>query len=108
MTSVISGSVPKTILETITQKVREFVKEAKQSDDLTMLAIRYTPQKFESILSETLTIKNDVHEVTRFSNFMKAATEKMGIETSLARQLRLAVEEAVVILIVMSPSVPVG
>ena len=34
--------------------------------------------------------------MTRFSNFMKAATEKMGIETSLARQLRLAVEEAVV------------
>lgn len=91
-----SDQNPKSILKTITQQVHQFVKEAEQSDDLTMLAIHYTPKEFESILSETLTIKNDVHEVKRFSSFMKAATEKMGIETSLARQLRLAVEEAVV------------
>ncbi len=48
------------------------------------------------MLTETLTIKNDVHEVKRFSDFMKSFSEKLGIETSLARKLRLAVEEAVV------------
>lgn len=87
---------PQQILDTIIEAVHVFIGSAEASDDLTMLAIRYTPKEFESILSETLTIKNDVHEVKRFSSFMKAATEKMGIETSLARQLRLAVEEAVV------------
>ena len=61
-----------------------------------MLAIRYTPQQFESTLTETLVLKNDIHEVTRFSSFIKSAIAKLGIETSLARQLRLAVEEAVV------------
>ena len=61
-----------------------------------MLAIRYTPRQFESTLMETLTIENDVHEVTRFSQFMKSVTGKLGLELSLARQLRLAVEEAVV------------
>ena len=59
-------------------------------------AIRHTPKPFESTLAETLVLKNDVHEVTRLNIFVKSATEKLGIETSLARQLRLAVEEAVV------------
>jgi sigma-B regulation protein RsbU (phosphoserine phosphatase) len=86
----------KEILEKISQSVNGFVKDAEQSDDLTMLAIRYTPKQFESTLTETLVLKNDVHEVTRFSSFMKSVTEKLGIETSLARKLRLAVEEAVV------------
>ena len=84
------------VLEKITQSVNGFVKLAEQSDDLTMLAIRYTPKQFESTLTETLVLKNDVHEVTRFSSFIKSVTEKLGIETSLARKLRLAVEEAVV------------
>ena len=84
------------VLEKITQSVNGFVKLAEQSDDLTMLAIRYTPKQFESTLTETLVLKNDVHEVTRFSSFIKSVTEKLGIETPLARKLRLAVEEAVV------------
>ena len=87
---------PKEILETATESVDGFVKQAEQSDDLTMLAIRYTPKQFESTLTETLVLKNDIHEVTRFSSFMKSVTGKLGIDTSLARQLRLAVEEAVV------------
>ena len=90
------GLQPKGILEKITDAVHGFVKDAEQSDDLTMMAIRYTPQQYECILSETLVIKNDVKEVTKFSEFMKSVLEKLDIEKSLGRQLRLAVEEAVV------------
>jgi sigma-B regulation protein RsbU (phosphoserine phosphatase) len=61
-----------------------------------MLTIRYTPKQYESTLTETLTIKNDVHEVKRFGDFMKSIVEKLGIDASQGRQLRLAVEEAVV------------
>ena len=61
-----------------------------------MLAIRYTPVQFESTLTETLHIKNDVKEIAKFSSFMKSTMEKLDIDKSLARQLRLAVEEAVV------------
>ena len=39
---------PKDILATMTNEVHRFVKDAPQSDDLTMLVIRYTPQQFES------------------------------------------------------------
>ena len=75
---------PRELIETITRRVHQFVGDAEQSDDLTMLAIHYTPKHFESRLTETLLIKNDVHEVSKFSAL------------SLARKLRLAVEEAVV------------
>lgn len=88
--------MPQQILETVGEAVHRFIGDAMQSDDLTMLAIRYTPKQFESTLTETLTIKNDVHEVTRFSSFIKSALEKLGIKKSLAGQMQLAVEEAVV------------
>ena len=91
-----AGMEPKEVLVKITETVHSFVKDAEQSDDLTMLAIRYTPQLFESTFSETLIITNDVKEVSKLSTFLKSITEKLKIEVSLARQLRLAVEEAVV------------
>ena len=88
--------LPRELIETITRQVHKFVGDAQQSDDLTMLAIHYTPKHFESRLTETLLIKNDVHEVSRFSEFIKSVMEKLNVEKSLARQFRLAVEEAVV------------
>lgn len=87
---------PKEILERITSAVHAFVKGAEQSDDLTLLAIRYTPKNRESTLAGTLLIKNNVQEVKKLSTFMKSVMEKLNLEQSLARQLRLAVEEAVV------------
>ena len=87
---------PQEMLEKIVAAVERFVKNAEQSDDLTMLAVRYVPVQFESTLSRELTIKNDVHEVAEFSRFIKSVNEELGLETSLARQIRLAVEEAVV------------
>jgi sigma-B regulation protein RsbU (phosphoserine phosphatase) len=94
--SVASESKLQVLLQTMTDAVNQFVEDAEQSDDLTMLVIHYMPQEFESVLTETLVMKNNLHEVTRFSAFITSATEKLGIEKSLARQLRLAVEEAVV------------
>ena len=91
-----SDKPPRELMMEVFYAVTRFVNDAEQSDDLTMLVIRYTPQLFESVLTETLVIKNDVHEVTRFSSFIKSALEKLGIGPSLARQLRQAVEEAVV------------
>jgi len=99
MMNVLSDSAdlkPAQLLEKMNHAVHAFVEGAEQSDDLTMMAIRYTPKHYENTLMETLVLKNDVHEVTRFSNFIKSVTKKLTLEQSLARQLRLAVEEAVV------------
>ena len=96
--AVLAGSTqsPSLLISQTTEAVHGFVKEAEQSDDLTMLAIRYTTRQFETTLSETLIIRNDLKDVPKFSAFMKSVTEKLNMEQSLARQLRLAVEEAVV------------
>jgi sigma-B regulation protein RsbU (phosphoserine phosphatase) len=72
------------------------VGDAEQSDDLTLLVIRYLPKRLNSTLSETLVLKNDIHEIQRFSTFIKDVTARLNIAQPLAGQLRLAVEEAVV------------
>ena len=87
---------PAQVISEVSQAVHRFVGDSEQSDDLTMLVMRYTPRQYESTLTETITIKNQVKEVARLSTFIKAASEKLAISTTLARQLRLAVEEAVV------------
>ena len=90
------GESPRAVLENIVQRVHRFVGDAEQSDDLTMLAIRYTPNRSDSASVETIVLKNDLHEVTRLGVFMKSVTEKTDIGRPVAQQLRLAVEEAVV------------
>ena len=55
----------------MTEEVHAFVGEAPQSDDLTMLAIRYTPVSRELVLDERLTLQNDVHQVTQLNSFVK-------------------------------------
>lgn len=48
------------------------------------------------ILTETLTLHNDISEVPQLNDFIEAVAERLGIEPSTALQLQLAVEEAVV------------
>ncbi|MBP5539011.1 MAG: SpoIIE family protein phosphatase [Bacteroidales bacterium] len=84
------------ILPALSREVGLFVGEAEQSDDLAMLAIRYTPQRFESILDETLVLKNNVREISKLGPFFKDISERLEMDVNLARQLRLAVEEAAV------------
>ena len=76
--------------------MRKYVGDAEQSDDLTMLAIRYTPKQFESTFSEIIVIKNDIHELPKFNNFQKAFYAKLNLDKPEARKMQLAVEEAVV------------
>jgi sigma-B regulation protein RsbU (phosphoserine phosphatase) len=47
-------------------------------------------------LTEVLSLKNDIHEVSKLNAFQKSFYEKLNIEKSLARRLQLAVEETVV------------
>ena len=87
---------PETLLKTMAEKVQAFVGDAEQSDDLTMLAFRYTPQQENDILNETLTLKNDVRQIGQLSSFIKSVAERLQIEPAIAKNVRLAVEEAVV------------
>ena len=87
---------PEQLLEKMTQEVCAFVENAGQSDDLTMLAIRYTPVRHKLVLDEQLTLQNDVLQVPQLNAFVKQIMARLNIESTLARKLQLAVEEAVV------------
>ena len=79
----------------MTEQVDLFVKEAEQSDDLTLLAVQYTPAMKELVFDETLTISNKISEITRLNAFVKSSAQTIGIEATLANKIKLAVEEAV-------------
>lgn len=93
---------PLSTLRSLHSSLSAFVKDAPQSDDLTMLAIRYSPTPPTSPHSalrtphSTLLIHNRLDEVAKLSDFIKTVSEELNLEPSWAFQLRLAVEEAVV------------
>ena len=86
----------KAMVEAVVGAVREFIGKADQSDDLTMLAIRYTPVEEKVVLSESLTLKNDISDVGTLGDFVKDLSARLGFSTKPAHDLRLAVEEIVV------------
>ena len=89
------SNVSEKLIRTMKNRVNGFVDGAEQSDDLTLLALQYTPQEKPIIFSETLTLINKVSEITKLNAFVKSATATLNMETGLANQIKLAVEEAV-------------
>ncbi len=85
------------LVEHLTSDVQRFVDGYEQSDDLTMLALRYTPQHKESLLLQrTITLQNQLSEIPRMTTFIREVLEDIGLDEHLAMTIRLAVEEAVV------------
>ena len=87
---------PKHLIETVTEHVNAFVQDAEQSDDLTMLAVQYTPKTKAIIFQDTLTISNKLSEITRLNTCVTTAADALHLEMGLTSKLKLAVEEAVV------------
>ena len=87
---------PKELVKTVVAEVERFSEHTEQSDDLTLLAISYTPQEEQLILDEELTLPNDVKAVSTLSTFVKDVMTRLNIGKPLAPKLRLALEEAVV------------
>jgi sigma-B regulation protein RsbU (phosphoserine phosphatase) len=89
------GILTEALINKIAEKVTAFVGEAEQSDDLTLLAVQYTPQEKPLVLRESLTITNRVSEITKINAFVQSATTMMHMENDLANKIKLAVEETV-------------
>ncbi len=86
---------PKKLIQTMTNRVNAFVDGAEQSDDLTLLAVQYTPQEKPLVFRESLTLNNKVSEISKLNAFVKSATAALNMENGLANRIKLAVEEAV-------------
>ena len=78
------------------EAVHLFVGDAEQSDDLTMLAIRYTRQQLDVTLQKSLTLSNDIQEVPRLAAFVDEVCEALNFDMSQTMNINLAIEEAVV------------
>ena len=74
---------PQEIVAHLQSDVKQFVNSAPQSDDLTMLTIRYQ--------SEALVMRNDIQQIPTLAEWM----EGLDIPAELNMPLNLALEEAV-------------
>ena len=73
----------------IRERVSQFVDQAEQSDDLTLLSIRYTPTE-----DTTLTLTNDIQELERLEPFLNDFFKRKNLDPTLLPSINLALEEA--------------
>ncbi len=100
------GDTPQQLIASMTDAVHQFVGDTEQSDDLTMLAIKYTFQKKTVRFKQQLTLHNDVQEVPQLAAFVDEVCEAVGFDMSTTMKMNLAIEEAVVN--VMNYAYPTG
>ena len=81
------------LISSMSDAAHSFAGAAPQSDDLTMLAVRFNP---EDTVREQISMINDEAEVGRLGDFVKGFFGKLEIDDKTASGLRLALEEAVV------------
>ena len=97
---------PQSLIEHVTEVTRQFVGEAEQSDDMTMLTILYSKQQSDIKLKRSITLPNNVEDVPQLASFTDEVCEALELEMSLTMSINLALEEAVVN--VMSYAYPAG
>jgi sigma-B regulation protein RsbU (phosphoserine phosphatase) len=76
-------------LEEMRSSVQAFVGDAEQSDDLTLLAVRYN-----QATDSTLTLSNDINELDRLEPFLEEFFDQNSLSPALLSSVDLALEEA--------------
>ena len=87
---------PRQIIEQMTDAVHQFVGDAEQSDDLTMMAIQYIKQQNVPRIRKSIVLPNDVKVVPQLTDFVTEACEAVGFDEMTTMQMNVAIEEAVV------------
>ena len=75
--------------------VHAFVDKAPQSDDLTMLCIRYLNDKPLEKTERHLILHNDIKQIPQLAEFVETVAGMVHLDTGLTMSLNLALEEAV-------------
>lgn len=95
MDSIKLNESPKSVLDKMTENVKQFVGQAEQSDDLTMLAIQYKKKLANIRMQKSITISNDVEKISHLSDFVENVCNEIDFDTAITMQMNLALEEAV-------------
>jgi sigma-B regulation protein RsbU (phosphoserine phosphatase) len=85
-----------TIVQQMSEAVRSFVDVAQQSDDLAMLTISYVQPDNTCVLDDSITIVNDLKAMDRVTAWFESMTSRLNMPENAVQQLRLALEEAIV------------
>jgi sigma-B regulation protein RsbU (phosphoserine phosphatase) len=85
---------PQEQINMMTNAITEHVNGAEQSDDLTMLSIKYMYQQDDQAKSHHLTLKNKIEELNKLPEFVDTVCEEAGIDMGIIASLNLALEEA--------------
>lgn len=81
-------------IESITEDIHHHVQDAPQSDDLTMLSIKFlgsTDQEAE----RHLLLQNDIRQIPQLAGFVEDIADECQLSQATAFSLNLALEEAV-------------
>ena len=87
---------PRQIISRMTEAVHQFVGDAEQSDDLTMMAIQYIHQQSDVLMHKSIVLTTDLKEVAKLNDFVEDACQSVGLDDIETMKVKVAVEEAVV------------
>ena len=87
---------PRQLVGLMKEAVSQFVGDAEQSDDLTMMAIQYIKQPCDARLHKSIVLRNDTQDVPRLITFVDEVSQIAGFSSEDIAKVRLAVEEVVV------------
>ena len=84
------------LVHAMCEAVEEYVNEAQQSDDLTMMAVKYCKENRVETLRMNLTLPNNIETIPQLNKFVDSVCEKVGFDMGTTMSMNLALEEAVV------------
>ncbi|MBQ9655317.1 MAG: SpoIIE family protein phosphatase [Prevotella sp.] len=87
---------PRQIISRMTEAVHQFVGDAEQSDDLTMMAIQYIHQQSDVLMHKSIVLTTDLKEVAKLNDFVEDACQSVGLDDIETMKVKVGVEEAVV------------
>lgn len=87
---------PARLINMMTDAVNTFAENAEQSDDLTMLSIRYCKVQEPNFYSRELVFNNDIANISQLKDFVDDVCEKARLDSATTMSMNLAMEEAVV------------
>ena len=93
-----SETAPRLLIGNVIKEVHNFVGQAEQSDDLTILAVQFRKPHVSAsshIISNSIILHNDVQEVPVMTEFVEKTAEQAHLDPSTTMTLTLAIEEAV-------------
>ena len=96
MMAALDGSLGSRIqIKTMNEAVQQFVGAAPQSDDLTMLYLRFMNNQIAEETERHLILHNDIQQIPQLAEFVEAVADVAHLDVGLTMSLNLALEEAV-------------